>query len=99
MFTKFLQQEEDAPDSLQELAEKAFIKLVLADGSDPDQVGFVRWRAAFYIGGEKIEALHNFLFLLDSFFVWVNEGRTEKVVAALYPYLKANESKVGALAM
>jgi hypothetical protein len=30
-FTKFLQQEEGAPDSLQELADKALIKLVLAD--------------------------------------------------------------------
>ena len=47
-FTKFLQQEESAPDSINGLAE-AGIKLLLTDTSDPDQVGFIRWRAAFYV--------------------------------------------------
>ena len=40
-FTKFLQQEESAPDSIKGLAE-AGIKLILTDTSDPDDVGFIR---------------------------------------------------------
>ena len=86
-FTKFLQQEDDAPDTIQELAQQALIKLVLADNTDPDKVGFIRWRAACYVAGEDIEALHNLMFLLDSFFIFANEGREEKVTVSLYPYL------------
>ena len=78
-FTKFLQQKESAPDSINGLAE-AGIKLVLADTSDPDRVGFVRWRAAFYVAGE-VAALHNLLHLLDDFFVWINRDRSPKVTA------------------
>ena len=72
-FAKFLQQEESAPDSVNGLAE-AGIKLIVTDASDPDQVGFVRWRVAFYVAGD-VAALHNFLYLLDEFFVWVNKDR------------------------
>ena len=39
------------PKSLEELS-KAGIKLVLADSNDPDSVGFIQWRAAFYVAGE-----------------------------------------------
>ena len=78
-FTKFLQQEESAPDSINGLAE-AGIKLILTDTADPDQVGFIRWRAAFYVAGE-VAALHNLLYSLDAFFVWVNQDRSPKVTA------------------
>ena len=78
-FTKFLQQEESAPDSINGLAE-AGIKLILTDTSDPDDVGFIRWRAAFYVAGE-LTALHNLLYSLDAFFVWVNQDRSPKVTA------------------
>ena len=78
-FSKFLQQEESAPDSINGLAE-AGIKLILTDTSDPDDVGFIRWRAAFYVAGE-VAALHNLLYSLDAFFVWVNQDRSPKVTA------------------
>ena len=78
-FTKFLQQEESAPDSISGLTE-AGIKLILTDTSDPDDVGFIRWRAAFYVAGE-LTALHNLLYSLDAFFVWVNQDRSPKVTA------------------
>ena len=78
-FTKFLQQEESAPDSINGLAE-AGIKLILTDTADPDDVGFIRWRAAFYVAGE-LTALHNLLYSLDAFFVWVNQDRSPKVTA------------------
>ena len=76
-FTKFLQQEENAPDSINGLAE-ASIKLIVTNASDPDQVGFIRWRVAFYVAGD-VAALHNFLYLLDEFFVWVNQDRSPRV--------------------
>ena len=82
-FTKFLQQDEDAPDSMKELSEKALIKLVVADSSDPDDAGFVRWRAAFYVAGTTVDALNNLLYLLDGYFVWVNEGRDERVTTGI----------------
>ena len=81
-FTKFLQQEESAPDSINGLVE-AGIKLVLTDTSDPDRVGFIRWRAAFYVAGD-VAALHNLLHLLDEFFVWVNKDRSPKVTARFF---------------
>ena len=40
------------PKSLEELSKAAGIKLVLADSNDPDSVGFIQWRAAFYVAGE-----------------------------------------------
>ena len=77
-FTKFLQQEEMAPDSIAELAEQALIKLVITDNTDPDDAGFVRWRAAFYVAGQSNDDLHNFFYLLDAFFEWVNKDKTPK---------------------
>ena len=47
---------------------------------DPDDVGFVRWRAAFYVAGKTVEALHNLLYLLDQFFVFANADREVRVV-------------------
>ena len=59
----------------------------LFSSNDPDDAGFVRWRAAFYVAGASNDALHNLLFLLDEFFVWANKGREVSVTASLYPYL------------
>ena len=54
---------------------------------DPDDVGFVRWRAAFHVAGKTVEASHNQLYLLDQFFVFANADREVRVVTSLYPYL------------
>ena len=59
----------------------------LLSSLDPDDVGFVRWRAAFYVAGKTVEALHNLLYLLDQFFVFANADREVRVVTSLYPYL------------
>ena len=48
---------------------KACIRLVIADSNDPDQVGFVHWRVAFYVAGEDGSAL-NFLSLFDDYLSW-----------------------------
>ena len=59
----------------------------LYSSNDPDDAGFVRWRAAFYVAGASTDALHNLLFLLDEFFVWANKVREVSVTASLYPNL------------
>lgn len=41
---------EDFPKTLDEVS-KAGIRLTLADATDPDGVGFVQWRVAFYVAG------------------------------------------------
>ena len=89
-FGKFLQQEESAPSSIHGLAE-AGIKLIITDATDPDQVGFIRWRAAFYVTGD-VAALHNFLYLLDEFFVWVNQDRFPRVTTRSRRFLIAKQA-------
>ena len=42
---------------------------MIADSNDPDSVGFVQWRVAFYVAGEDGCVL-NFLSLFDDYLVW-----------------------------
>ena len=56
------------PKSLDEVA-KAGIRLVVADSNDPDGIGFVQWRVAFYVAGSE-GAVLNWLNLFDDFLVW-----------------------------
>ena len=74
-FNEFLCQanigEESIPMTLQDLQRKAGIKLVITDRADPDSVGFVPWRVAFYVGGSlEADSLNNFFCLLDDFFMF-----------------------------
>ena len=86
-FNTFLASLDDGPDNLVELQQKALIKLVTAGGDDPDNVGFHRWRNAFYIaGGEK--SLHNFLYLLDEFWFEASVDVGMDVVVSLHPHLE-----------
>ena len=56
--------EKSIPPTLQELDKIAGVRLVVTDRTDPDDVGFVQWRVAFYVAGD----LRNFLLLLDDWF-------------------------------
>ena len=56
------------PNSLDAVA-KAGIRLVVADSNDPDAVGFVQWRCAFYVAGAD-GAVMNFMNLFDDYLVW-----------------------------
>ncbi len=48
-FNAFLTQNPDTPDTSVELQKAALIRLVVADGHDPDSLGtFQRWRPAFF---------------------------------------------------
>ena len=54
------------PADVRALEEAVGVRLVVADRTDPDEVGFVQWRVAFYVAGD----INNFLLLLDDFFVY-----------------------------
>ena len=56
------------PNSLDAVA-KAGIRLVVADSNDPDGVGFVQWRVAFYVAGADGSVM-NFMNLFDDYLVW-----------------------------
>ena len=47
--TKAHSTENGLPQTMQELAANAGIRLVVADAKDPENVGFVQWRVAFYV--------------------------------------------------
>jgi hypothetical protein len=56
--------DESVPGTLQELERDAGIRLQITGSKDPDGVGFVQWRPAFYVAGNA----RNFLMLLGDFF-------------------------------
>ena len=60
------------PSDLKSLTDQSFIKLVLTGADDPDGIGYVRWRVAFYIAGDAL-ALKNFFFLFDGFLMFKAE--------------------------
>ena len=43
--------EESMPASVQELERQVGVRLVVADRTDPEEVGYVQWRTAFYVAG------------------------------------------------
>ena len=79
------------PASLKELQEKAGIRLVLTDRADPDEVGYIQWRVAFYIAGDA-GSLKNFLYLLDDFFLQKSEAmaREAPFKVHLHPHCGVN---------
>jgi hypothetical protein len=70
------------------------IRLVLADQTDPDGVGFRQWRAAFYVAGETETALANFLLLLDGFFSWKSKAlaREQPFEVHVHPHVSARSA-------
>ena len=51
-FNNFLKTQDGVSQTLVELHKQALIKLVTTEGKDPDNIGFLRWRSAFYVAGE-----------------------------------------------
>ena len=39
------------PGTVQELERQLGVRIVVADRTDPEEVGFVQWRPAFYVAG------------------------------------------------
>lgn len=73
------------PASVAGLYADLHIKVVLTDGNDPDCVGFVPWRVAFYVAGSAPDRIDFIINLLDNFFAY--RQRTEQQRA--FPMLEA----------
>ena len=84
-FNTYLSGFEEGPHNIVELQRQALIKLVTTDGKDPDDVGFHRWRNAFYVSGNQTSLL-NFLLLLDEFWFQASEDVGKDVVVSLHPH-------------
>ena len=84
-FNSFLKTQDGVPQTLVELQKQALIKLVTTDGQDPDNIGFQRWRNAFYVAGETA-ALLNFIYLLDEFWLHASEAIQGDLMVVLYPH-------------
>eukprot|EP00974_Lingulodinium_polyedra_P094858 9193114-Lingulodinium_polyedra.AAC.1 len=71
------------PGTLAELYTACKIKLVITDGNDPDGVGFVQWRIAFYVAGLPGECVNFTVNLLDNFFDHRKKTESERPFPAL----------------
>ena len=71
------------PGSLADLYSTCDIKLVLTDSNDPDGVGFVMWRVAFYVAGPAPERVDFTINLLDNFFAYRKQTETVRPFPAL----------------
>lgn len=71
------------PATLQQLEAAAGVRLVVTDRADPEDVGFVQWRAGFYCVD-----LNNFLVLLDSFWKFKERqlARDQPFEVTLHPH-------------
>ena len=91
-FNEFLrdvsEKNKSCPTSLQDLEQGAGARLVVTDRSDPEDVGFVQWRPAFYVAGD----LNNFLLLLDAWFVHKesNMAQDQPFEVHLYPHVSVD---------
>ena len=70
------------PSHLTELERACGVRLVVTDRADPDDVGFVQWRTAFYC----ID-LPNFLLLLDGFFKYKEKQTTQPFQVVVHPHM------------
>eukprot|EP00973_Karenia_brevis_P054317 7546968-Karenia_brevis.AAC.1 len=72
------------PATLTQLEPAAGVRLVVTDKADPDDVGFVQWRVAFYAPDAG-----NFLRLLDGWFRYKEQqmARDEPFQVILRPHL------------
>ncbi len=83
-FNNFLRQagNESLPTTLADLEQNAGIKVVITK-DDPEAVGFVRWRIAFYVAG----ALENFMALLDDFFIYKMRETEKNFEVHVHPHV------------
>ena len=77
------------PADLKGLATAGLIKLVLTGADDPDDVGYVRWRIAFYVAGDEA-ALKNFFFLFDGFLIFKAEQMALATPAEVHIHQHSN---------
>ena len=62
----------------------------MTDNNDPDGVGtFKLWRPAWYIAGD-LNALHNFVYLLDSFLTFCMKDKPKSENVHLNPHINVD---------
>ncbi len=81
-------QSEGVPTTLDQLTD-AGVRLVISDRQDPDEVGFVQWRCAFYVAGQPGKAVQNFMCLFDDFIVWKTTQLQKDVEVHVYQHHRA----------
>ena len=82
------------PTTLAEL-EKAGVTLVLTDTEDPDGVGFIQWRTAWYVAGEEdARPVINFLLLLDDFWKHTSKRLSRELEIRLHPHTNVDIAAV-----
>ena len=98
-FNQFLrdanQKDSTIPTSLAEL-QNSGIRLVCADEEDPDDVGFIQWRAAIYVAGLPDQnPLTNCLLLLDDFWKFkAKELAPRTIEIQLHPHIGVDIASV-----
>ena len=70
------------PNNLSGLERACGVRLIVTDRADPDDVGFVQWRTAFYCVD-----LQNFLLLLDGFFQYKEKQTTQPFQVVIHPHV------------
>ena len=82
---------EDAstPASLSELTGQCGCKLVISDSSDPESVGFVQWRSAWYVAGDDTGAVDNMLSLIHEWLCYkaAQAGKDLPYEVRLHPHV------------
>ena len=43
--------DENMPGAMQDLERQLGVRITVADRTDPEEIGFVQWRLAFYVAG------------------------------------------------
>ena len=84
-------EDDTIPANLQQLETTAGVKLVVADRTDPDNVGFQQWRVAFYCTDAS-----NFLRLLDGWFQHKQKqlAREQPVQVVIHPHIGVDISDI-----
>ena len=79
------------PTTLQQLETAAGLRLVVTDRADPDDVGYIQWRVAFYATD-----VCNFLLLLDGFWKFKERqlARDQPFQVVLHPHVGVDLSVV-----
>lgn len=82
---------ESVPATLQDL-QQCGIKLVLTDAQDPDAVGFIHWRVAFYVVGDpSAKPVQNFLLLLDDWWKFKSKAMARDLEVQYHPHISVGD--------
>jgi hypothetical protein len=82
--------EGEIPATLDDLVSSG-IRLVISDKNDPDGVGYIQWRCAFYCAGDE-GSLANFMSLLDQFISFKAHQLAKDVEIHIHPHSSAEET-------